>query len=665
MVDLNTSLDQTLIDLRPETFHKWIREAGRRTPLMGHQDAAVDKALARLGRDAAAGVVCVPTGGGKTRIGAEVVTTLIRDSGLRVLWLAHKLELVDQAVEALVKVAAGRAITMKVGRFQAAARKVAGRVNVVVASIATVNWGENLARLLRGNPHFDLIVIDECHHSVARTWRQLILELRDIFPSLRLLGLSATPFREDEDEDDALQLLFQRTVLHEVTATELIENRVLAIPRFSEVNTREIMNFAGGISRTDENLEFKAWQLRQIADRQARNQLMVDVYLAHRRRFGPTLIFTCTIKHCEQIAEMLQSAGVMRVSAIHGDTSRIRPKQRRKILDDYRQGRLDVLVSAMLLTEGTDLPKTGTILMARPTRSPILFRQMIGRGLRGPKVGGTSECNIVLFRDTFSDHAADGLAHQLSWLAGLGDLDLAIQKLDEKDLESEKKNAKLQDPLLVAERAKRRATVEESLRALVAEAELVADAQDRRLEGWWELYRGPSIPALVLPCFQGVESVNKLVERLKTAISTMAPTFDWYADDLRFNSAPLNVRAVAFARTAFKARVIPQWVDIAAAEDGKTFEAPRRFDDPHYEETYVAVGRELLRDEVQHLVKKVGRGIQDWSKSNAELWAGRVTSSETWGRLLKRSEAFYSRDEWRDLVKQARIWLEEHRPDDA
>lgn len=665
MVAMEPSLEHTVISLQRSTFADWSRQAGPITPLMDHQDAAVTKALVRLRQDGAAGVVCVPTGGGKTRIAAEVVTTLVRDSGLRVLWLAHKRELVDQAVEALVKVAAGRKIEMEIGRFQAGDRKVMRRVDVVVASIATVIWGDNINRLWRGNPRFDLVVIDECHHSVARTWRTLILELRDLFPSLRLLGLSATPFRQDEDEDEALQLLFQRSVLHEVTATELIERRVLAIPIFAEVDTRELLDFAGEFSRSDEHLEFEAWQLQQIADRQARNQLMVDVYLAHRRDFGPTLIFTCTIKHCEQIAKMLHDAGVTRVSAIHGDTKRIPTKLRRDILDDYRKGKIDVLVSAMLLTEGTDLPRTRTVLMARPTRSPILFRQMIGRGLRGPRVGGTPECNIVLFRDTFSDHAADGLAHQLSWLAGLGDLDLAIQTLEEKELEAEKKKATLEDPLLVAERARRRAAVEDSLRALVAEADLTADDRDRRLEGWWELDRGPSIPALVLPCFRGIEAVNLLVARVTTAIGSQASRFDWYAEDLHFDSAALSVLALAFARTAFRSRVIPQWVDIAAADDGKTFTAPQRFDDPDYHETYLTVGRELLRDEVLQLVKKTRRGIQDWSKSNAELWTTRVTSSESWGRLLKRSEAFYSREEWRELLREARSLLEEARPDDA
>lgn len=658
-------LDDTLVRVSADNRAHWARLTGGLLPLMDHQDAAIDKALARLGHDAASGVVCVPTGGGKTRIGSEIVVSLVAQWGFRVLWLAHKMELVDQAVEALVKVAAGRHEALRVGRYQAGKRKVGERVDVVVASMATINRANNLDRLLASNPRFDLIVVDECHHTVARTWRALVAAVRERFPAARLLGLSATPFRTDRDEDTVLRRIFDDTILHEVGATELIERRVLAQPLFVEVDTEEVLEFAGAMASEDEDLDFTPAQLEQIAQRQARNRLMVDVYLARRGVWGPTVFFACTIRHCEQIAEMLREAGVTRARAVHGDTRRMSREARRQAITDFKEGRLDVLVSAMLLTEGTDLPKTRAVFMARPTRSPILFRQMIGRGLRGPRVGGTNECSVVLFEDTFADHATEGLAGRLAWMAGLEDAGVALQRLEEKALEAALARAQQADPALVEMRRSRRQRMEEALRGLVADAGLIASDEDRRLEGWWELTLDPARPPLVLPYFRGFEPIKRLIEATAVAVREGLTVAQGWAELDLWDAGALAVRAVAFARTALRHRVAPQWVDIEAAEEGRTFERAREGDHPDYEETYHSVGRTMLRKEVSHFVRRQARAIRDWSKPDKELWPAHVTSQEGWARLTKRSEEFYARDEWRAIAAEARAELASYRPEDA
>lgn len=660
------NLDETLLSIDASRRTGFLRLVGRAPPLMDHQELAVQKSLERLIVDGAAGVVCVPTGGGKTRIGAEVVVALIVQARLRVLWLAHKIELVDQAIEGLVRVAASQARDVRLGRFQAGDKKVDRRVDCVVASIATLNRLENLERLFVANPTFDLVVVDECHHAVARTWRDLVWTLRRRVPTARVLGLSATPFRNDQDEDVVLRGIFRNSVLHEVGATELIESQVLAKPNFVEVDTDEVMEFAGEMR--DEDVEdFKPWQLQQIADRQARNKLMVDVYLAKRGSWGPTVFFTCTIKHCEQIAAMLEDAGLRRVKAVHG---LLNVNERRAAIEAFKEGRLDVLVSAILLTEGTDLPRTRSVFMARPTRSPILFRQMIGRGLRGPRVSGTPECSVVLFHDTFADHAVEGLASRLTWLAGLEGFRFALMKLGEKELQASLARALAEDPLLAERRRQRRAEAEERLRALAGEAGLVAADEDRRLDGWWELRPDEGKPPIVMPYLRGYDSVRRLMDAVIKAIGNgqrMSRDAILGGLSTTFDSGPFFVRAAAFLETALQLRMVPTWIDIESVESGRTFEAARDSDFPDYEEFYRAAGRELLESEAMQFMRRCLRGISTsrWAESDASLWKTQVADRDGWTRLVKRSENFYDPKEWQTVVKRIRAEFVRARPDDA
>lgn len=640
------SVDATVLRVGTANRRWWLREVGVYSPLLAHQDLAVERGLAQLAHDGAAGVICVPTGGGKTRIGAELAVRLRAVSGVRTLWLAHKNELVDQAVEALVKVAAGLRVHCAIGRFQAGDRKVAEPVDCVVGSIATILREPNLEMLLRHNGRPSLIVVDECHHAVARTWRGLIEELRARVPHVRLLGLSATPFRREDDETLVLRSIFQDVVVHETVATELIEAEVMAKPQFTEVGTKEVLAFAGGMNLKDASGDFTEAQLTQIAARQARNKLMVDVYLAHRRRWRQTVFFACTIRHCEQIATMLNAAGVKRARAVHGELSR---RQRAQVLHDFRTGKLEVLVSAMLLTEGTDLPKTGSVFMARPTRSPILFRQMIGRGMRGPRVGGTPNCNIILFTDTFADYATSGVATRLSWIAGLEGVELALQRLEDEELEAALRKAEQDDPLLSEQRAEARAVIEAELLEIARSAGMRAQETDRALEGWWELHADPARPPVVLPCFRGFERTRALVESVRAAIRERRSLDVWAHVAWPVDSWSLMVRAVAFVNLAQQLDAEPQWVGIEEIQTATQLDVgPGEL--PVFEEELEAAGRSLLQREVELFIRKRTRSVRNWDASIAELWKQHVTSHEEWKRLVKRSETYFSREEWKRLV---------------
>lgn len=671
MVDLS----DTYIEVTSGSRSDWRNTVGAAPPLMGHQNDAVANAVRELQKERASGVVCVPTGGGKTRIGAEVAVGFIARSGFRVLWLAHKNDLIDQAVEAFVRVAAAQEGRLRIGRFQSGAKKVRRDVDVVVASINTINRGDNISKLLLPDQRFDLVVVDECHHTVARTWRKLVERLREDSPGGRLLGLSATPFRQDEDEDRVLRSIFSNKPIYEVGATELIGRRVLSKPVFFEVDTQEVLAFAGGFFDEEANDDFSTSQLAQIADRQARNRLMVDVYLSDRRSWGPTLFFACTVKHCEQIAAMQRANGVKRAMAVHGEMAL---GKRRKIIDDYKGGQIDVLVSAMLLTEGTDLPTTQSLFMARPTRSRILFRQMIGRGLRGPLVKkGTVTCNILLFRDTFSEHAAEGIADGLAWLAGLADEDLALRRLEQKEVDAKLTAARQDDPLLAAERTRRRAALEERVGALVGDSGIVGETTERRLEGWWELEAAPDCPALVLPCFKGFPGIRRAVERAcdeirKGRASAGNDLYHALQNDAGAHMIwQLYVRTDAFLSTARRLALVPVWVDIDHADVFEERAFVRENPTLGFDESYRQAGQRLIRFEAEDVVRRfvlscnASRVPPNWSCEDSDLWTAHLTKSERWKRLVLRSGDFFLPREWRDVAAKMRGLLVAGRPDDA
>jgi superfamily II DNA or RNA helicase len=237
---------------------------------------------------------------------------------------------------------------------------------VQVASVQT------LARRLHRIPtdYFQLLVIDEAHHSNAGTWAKVL----EHCSSARVLGVTATPIRSD---GRGLNEWYQAMVLGptpaELTAEGFLASaRVLAPPGPSMVGLRKRM---GDFDMT------QAGQMLQAG------QAMGDC-LTHYRRYldGQTAIaFCCSIAHAEAVAELFQRNGVAAAS-IDGTMD---SSTRERLLADLGAGRLKVLTSCQLIGEGVDVPSVAGCILLRPTQSVSLHLQMIGRCLR-PQPGKTA-----------------------------------------------------------------------------------------------------------------------------------------------------------------------------------------------------------------------------------------------------------------------------------
>lgn len=410
------------------------KSTNTRTPYE-HQKKAME-ALDKMNQEASySTLVVLPTGGGKTYTASMWLLKNAIDKKKKILWIAHRQMLLDQAAESFQKFAYTEVVP-HISSF--CFRIVSGasshdrtsdiRSNDNLLIVSKDSIGRNIERLdqwLKGEKELYLIV-DEAHHSTAKTYRKVIDYVKAKVPNLKLIGLTATPFRTAEDEKGLLAKIYTdgisdgRVVHGDVGITyqiglkELINRQILAKPIFESFYTDEEYGDALGVDAWEsiQHLDVLPDEVaQQMADSAARNKLIVETYKAKQDEYGQTILFAVNVVHAIQLTSLFKKAGIKAdfvvssvKDAITGVTVSREDNERK--LDDYRNGKLQVLINVNILTEGVDLPKTKTVFLARPTVSSILMTQMVGRALRGTAAGGTASAYIVSFVDHWNEHIA-------------------------------------------------------------------------------------------------------------------------------------------------------------------------------------------------------------------------------------------------------------------
>jgi ATP-dependent helicase IRC3 len=325
------------------------------------------EALARVRQAYLAGrrrvLVSLPTGTGKTVVFAHFPSTLKMKK--RLLVLAHREELLLQAEQKFRVVDP----QLKVEIEQAGAYASA-EAKVVVASVPTLARSRG-ARLSRLKPDdFSIVVVDEAHHAVAPTYRRVFdhFGLFDAATPRFLIGFTATPRRGDHQ---GLGEVFEE-VCYARDLRSMIADGYLARIGGWRVDT--------GVSLDDVKVrrgEFVESDLANVVDTPLRNQMLVKAYrdLAPCRR---AIVFCVSVAHARAAQRTFAEAGI-RAGAVWGEQPR---DERRAILASFSAGELDVVTNCNLLTEGFDEPRVDCVIMARPTRSKLLYAQMVGRGTR-------------------------------------------------------------------------------------------------------------------------------------------------------------------------------------------------------------------------------------------------------------------------------------------
>lgn len=381
---------------------------------------ALDQWLA--GRGHTSGLVVLPTGAGKTATAVSwLLAWLAGDCRRRVLWLAHQTKLVDQAARSFIDWAATqpdgfeRRLRVIHSAGSAASALSEKTLTVAVATMQSVRPGREpnkLAALKAFTSRPTIIVVDEAHRSSSDTYAHL-LDLLEQAHGTRVLGLTATPNPVGAKATHRMRNRFPHALIR-VDPDELVRAGILARPTFHKVETKIPVHLSVDEARAALSVDFTAAQLRRLAI-PVRNRLIVDQWLANRGTWGKTLVFATSIDHADVLADAFTAEGV-EARALH---SRTQETWRGETLDWFREAAEDaVLVSVGMLTEGVDLPSAQTAFLTRPTTSPVLLRQMIGRVLRGPSSGGTQLAHLVTFHDEWDSFTGTIEAVDLAQLPG-------------------------------------------------------------------------------------------------------------------------------------------------------------------------------------------------------------------------------------------------------
>ncbi len=398
--DTNTSAWQ-------HDLHLKLRDQASAVTLRDHQLAAHDRLTAHFLNDGKkAGLIVVPTGGGKTVLAAHWLLNHHIANGGRVLWLAHRRSLLRQALTTfknIANVAYPRKESLDLIAISSAFARWSGvspEHQVVFSSMQSAVLDSNagfVSKLVEESPGGLFIVLDEAHHAPAPRSYQLLKHLKEL--GCPLLGLTATPVRADDDDQLRLSALFDQKVIYQVTRRTLTERGILAAPSFETVKTN--VNLEKEFTAEDQKYlerfgELGPAVLARLAKNAMRNGLIVDHYLKKKEVFGPTIVFAADTLHAFTLCEEFKKRGV---DADYVDYSRDNAQE---IIVRYQeQKKPDVLVNVEMLTEGFDAPHTRTVFIARPTRSEGLLAQMVGRALRGKKSNGNEIAYLVTFLDTW------------------------------------------------------------------------------------------------------------------------------------------------------------------------------------------------------------------------------------------------------------------------
>jgi DNA repair protein RadD len=352
-------------------------------------------------------MVQMPTGSGKTVTALEVAVDVLREpdfDGL-VIWIVDSSELAEQALQSFSLLWKFR------GDFPVLAHRFFGnfdpqlddaspgivfagfdkvRAQAAAADALTKNRMAALVRRVR------LVIVDEAHSAVAETYEPVVRIL--VRKDAPLIGLSATPGRNDEFSQDELERLFGKTLVGlRDAAGARVEDAISYLRQEGYLATVAFEELHSGAQSSSAQESAVCQELAENAERN--NQIIEQIYRAAELA-EPTVVFSCTKDHVFALVALCRQKN-LEVGFIVGETP---SSQRVEILDRFRRSELKILINHEILSTGIDLPNVKRLIITRPVGSPILYSQIIGRALRGPRNGGSEKNTVVSIKDNLHSY---------------------------------------------------------------------------------------------------------------------------------------------------------------------------------------------------------------------------------------------------------------------
>lgn len=365
-------------------------------------------------------IIQMPTGSGKTRTAMEIVCEFINDTSNSVIWLANTEELCDQAFESFCEV------------WRFLAKKPATAINHVrgsydfksviqtfhVTTLQSFNSSKKetlINKLIHSGNSLGLVIVDEAHISIAPTYKETIEKL--ISNGAKLIGLTATPGRQlrlEDNETSAKINVDQNQILSKFYFDKKFEINTGNIPPIEYLRNEGILSNVKFTSLEGSFIEHSL-TIRELSNLKKTNNIpkkIQDLLTNNYRRNAiifdqinrlsnegkKILFFGTSLEHSKLMATLLRVKGHT-TAHIDGETG----SNRKNIIREFKEGKVQILCNYGVLSTGFDDPEIDVVFMARPTNSIVLYSQIIGRGLRGPKIGGTDYCEIYTVVDNIVD----------------------------------------------------------------------------------------------------------------------------------------------------------------------------------------------------------------------------------------------------------------------
>lgn len=342
--------------------------------------------------------IILPTGTGKTALACACVDIALKNKPYKILWCAHREELIDQAAREL------KVIPDKKLEVEMADQRASKNADIVVGTVQTLH--RNRKNMQDFVP--DIIIVDEWHH-YADTNKQYH-GLLEKFPNAKFLGLTATPYRFMGGDLPLGSKLIEMDIGLAVAHNYLVPPKPEALK--SDVSLANVKTRAG---------DFAINELSEAVNVERRNKLIADRLIkAIKEENRKGILFGVDVAHAKAMAELLRKD--VRVEEIYGETDK---EERRAAMARVRSGNMDVLVNNLVVTEGFDIPYIDFICVARPTKSLGLYCQMVGRGLRLSE--GKTDCLIIDVHDMVKVTQKRVTYQQL---AAAGDIDGSRRRFD-------------------------------------------------------------------------------------------------------------------------------------------------------------------------------------------------------------------------------------------
>lgn len=382
----------------------------------------------------------MPTGTGKTKTSMHTIVNYmefaLNKEGL-VIWVAHTNELLQQAYDTFVEVwghlGDGSCVAYKLwgtNNIEEISSQLNGIVFCGLAKLMSI-YDNNPQLMERLKKDCRLIVFDEAHKAGAEKTRTVIeslMRMPEGYTNRALIGLSATPGRTTESSynNSNLSNMFGNKLIH--IDTDLINQinmgKLQALNTVAEENiiryfqerrilskiTAEKLEYNKDFSENDiailskqleclgfEEKDFSENQLKIFAENKNRNKVIMEKLRQLYNEKIPTIVFACSVPHAKMLSAMLTLEGIDN-SLVLGEMN---PSDRKKAIDSFKEkgNSTNIIINYEVLTTGFDSKNIKCVFITRPTQSVVLYSQMLGRGLRGPLMGGNEECLLVDIED--------------------------------------------------------------------------------------------------------------------------------------------------------------------------------------------------------------------------------------------------------------------------